>query len=136
MSYGSCLKHLHEVKAHPTFQKWRTGYVSNSGIKVVPIELLLLGALRFLGCGWTLDDLEEQTMISQETHRRFIHLYLSWGSTVFYQKQVNLPTSEGIVESSYEYSIAGFPGCIGSQDATHVGMLRCQYRLKQSHSKE
>ena len=100
---------------------------------MVPIELLLLGALRFFGRGWTLDDLEEQTMISQETHRRFIHLYLSWGSTVFYEKQVNLHTSEGIVESSYEYSIAGFPGCIGSQVATHVGMLRCQYRLKQYH---
>mmetsp|Transcript_21879 Transcript_21879/g.28194 ORF Transcript_21879/g.28194 Transcript_21879/m.28194 type:complete len:120 (+) Transcript_21879:606-965(+) len=101
--------------------------------KVVPIELLLLGALRFLGRGWTIDDLEEQTMISQETHRKFLHVYLSWGSTVFYQKHVYLPTSEGIAESSYEYTIAGFPGCIGSQDATHVGMLRCQYRLKQYH---
>ena len=133
MSYGSFLKHLKEVKEHPTFQQWKNGNVSNARKKVVPIELLLLGALRFLGRGWTIDDLEEQTMISQETHRKFIHVYLSWGSTVFYQKHVYLPTSEGIAESSYEYTIAGFPGCIGSQDATHVGMLRCQYRLKQYH---
>ena len=133
MSYGSFLKHLTEVKEHPAFHQWKAGNVSNSGKKVVPIELLLLGVLRFLGRGWTTDDLEEQTMISQETHRRFIHLYLTWASTVFYKKKVNLPSPEGISESSYEYGIAGFPGCIGSQDATHVGMLRCQHRLKQYH---
>ena len=47
-----------------------------AGIKVAPIELLLLGTLRFLGRGWTLDDLEEQMMISQETHRCFcMHIY-------------------------------------------------------------
>jgi len=77
MSYGSFLKHLKEVKEHPTFQQWISGNVTNAGIKVVPIEILLLGALQFLGRCWTLDDLEEQTMISQETHRRFLHLHIS-----------------------------------------------------------
>jgi len=105
-----------------------------AGIKVAPIELLLLGTLRFLGRGWTLDDLEEQTMISQETHRCFLHAYISWGATVLYEKHVILPMGyQDIADNCHEYNIAGFPGCIGSQDATHVGMLRCQYRLKQYH---
>ena len=61
----------------------------------------------------------------------FLHAYILWGSTVFYEKHVILPMSyQDIADNCHEYNIAGFPGCIGSQDATHVGMLRCQYRLK------
>ena len=33
-----------------------------------------------------------------------------------------------------EMSLAGFPGCIGSTDATHVAMDSCAYKLRQSHS--
>lgn len=41
-----------------------------------PLELLILGALRYLGRGWSFDDLEEATGISQEVHRRFFHLFI------------------------------------------------------------
>mmetsp|Transcript_42182 Transcript_42182/g.89733 ORF Transcript_42182/g.89733 Transcript_42182/m.89733 type:complete len:97 (+) Transcript_42182:867-1157(+) len=33
-----------------------------------------------------------------------------------------------------DYVMAGFPGCISSGDATHIGMLKCFYKLKQ-HNK-
>jgi hypothetical protein len=36
--------------------------------------------------------------------------------------------------NSKEYDVAGLPGCLGSQDATHIGMLRCQFRLRQYHN--
>ena len=53
---------------------------------VLNIELLLKeGTLRYLGRGWTLDDLEEQTLICEEVHRRFLHTYISFGSTHLYQ---------------------------------------------------
>ena len=39
--------------------------------KTSPIELLLLGTLRYLGRGWTFDDIEEATAISLEVHRVF-----------------------------------------------------------------
>ena len=29
--------------------------------------------------------------------------------------------------------MAGFPGCIGSTDATHIVMERCEWRLRQLH---
>jgi len=32
-----------------------------------------------------------------------------------------------------EFSKAGFNGCIGSTDATHIIIEKCQYRLRQSH---
>ena len=46
------------------------GFKSNNE-KVSPVELLVLGSLRYLGCGWTFDDCEESTAIDKEVHRRF-----------------------------------------------------------------
>jgi hypothetical protein len=74
-------------------------------------------------------------MICEEVHRRFLHAYISWGSTHLYEKYVVTPASKtNVEENSKEYSIAGLPGCIGSQDATHIGMHRCHYRLRQYHN--
>jgi hypothetical protein len=44
-----------------------------------PLELLILGTFRYLGRGWTFDDLQEATLISQERHRKFLHVV---GSTI------------------------------------------------------
>ena len=135
MAYESFQKHLKEVKESALFQQWSETTADASGQISSPIELLLLGTLRYLGRGWTLDDVEEATTISQETHRRFLHVYIYWGSTVFYDKYVSMPaTSEEIAASSVEFFIAGLAGCIGSSDATHIGMNRCQYRLRQHHN--
>jgi hypothetical protein len=43
----------------------------------VPLELLVLGALRYLGRGWTFDDIEESTSISEETHRVFFRRFVA-----------------------------------------------------------
>ena len=32
-----------------------------------------------------------------------------------------------------EYSVAGFPGCVGSSDSTHIVTDRCEYNLKNNH---
>jgi hypothetical protein len=32
-----------------------------------------------------------------------------------------------------EFEEAGFPGCVGSSDATHIMMDRCEYNLKNNH---
>lgn len=41
------------------------------GIPGTPLELLVLGALRYLGRGWTFDDIAEATGVSEEVHRTF-----------------------------------------------------------------
>lgn len=135
MSYYSYLKHLNDVKQDPLFKKWLELSTDCVGNQSSPIELLLLGTLRYLGRGWTLDDLHEQTTISEEVHRRFLRTCLhSLGRNNFFQKYVTIPTStDDILKSSIEYANAGLPGCVGSQDATHVGMLKCSYHLKQYH---
>lgn len=96
-----------------------------------PLDLLVLGSLRYLGRGWTFDDLEEATGISQETHRKFFHAFCKIGATELYDRWVKLPTSpEDISSCMREYAEAGFPNCLGSSDATHVIMERCYARLR------
>jgi hypothetical protein len=38
-----------------------------------PLELMLLGSLCYLGRGFTFDDLEESTFVSESSHRKFFH---------------------------------------------------------------
>jgi hypothetical protein len=39
-------------------------------------------------------------------------------------------THEEIMDCMYEFNQAGFPGCIGSSDATHIMHEKCHSRLK------
>jgi Plant transposon protein len=79
--------------------------------------------------------LEESTGISEESHRRFFHLFVKACKENLYPKYVVEPsTAEEIADSMKEFSDAGFNGCIGSADATHVIMEKCTARLKNQHS--
>ena len=101
------------------------------GVLGVPIDLLVLGSLRYLGRGWTFDDLEEATGISEETHRKFFHKFISCGKNILFPKWVKAPETEVEIDDSIsEYAAAGFPGCIGSTDATHIIIDKCYKHLK------
>jgi hypothetical protein len=83
----------------------------------------VLGSLRYLGRGWTFDDLEEATGISEEVHRVFFHRFCKAIREHWYHKYVIEPTTkEEIKDSMAEFSEAGFDGCMGSADATHIIM--------------
>lgn len=73
------------------FYRWREDGVSNR--KVSPMELLVLGSLRYLGRGWTFDDLEESTFIDKEVHRVFFHKFVEFGANKLYPKFVTMPSS-------------------------------------------
>ena len=98
------------------------------------LDLLVLCALRYLGRVWTLPDIEEATAINRETIRLFLHKFIEFGSTLLYSKHVTIPTTEEeLQDCEVEYHKAGFPGCIGSSDATHIVMEKCKYSLRQLH---
>jgi hypothetical protein len=124
-SYSSFLLLLDLVRNHNDFSRWHN--VSDAvGRECSPLELLLLGALRYLGRGWTFDDLEEATSISEEIHRVFFHIFIQWGRNFLYDKYIVTPTnSNELKQHTKEMEEAGLNGCIGSVDATHIGMLRC-----------
>ncbi len=105
-----------------------------AGVRGVPLELLILGALRYLGRGWTFDDLAEATNISESTHREFFHYFIRVGGKQMFEMWVKMPTTDNeIADCMHEFEQAGFRGCIGSADATHIIMEKCSAGLK-NHS--
>ena len=98
------------------------------------MKLLLLGLLRYLGRGWTFDDIEECTAVSADVHRCFLHKFIDFGSTALYDEYVLTPVNLPEARSNMrKYALAGFPGCVGSSDCTHIVTDRCQYNLKNNH---
>jgi hypothetical protein len=114
------------------FQRWMSA--DGTGIPSSPIELMILGSLRYLGRGWTFDDIEEATAVSEEVHRVFFHVFVRFGAEFLYKMWVQAPTTQAEVEEHvHEMRMAGMNGCVGSTDATHIIWHRCSYRHRQSH---
>lgn len=119
LPHQSFLDLAEKVKAHSLFKRWArkdaTGHVGS------PIELLLLGTLRYLGRGWYFDDLSEATFISHEVHRTFFHTFIKYGSTVLYREYVRYPKNADKASSTLgQYKAVALPGAAGSTDATHI----------------
>ena len=127
------------------FRRWKAAASSHLGEdqgpsvvppprKVSPFELLLLGSLRCLGRGWTFDDLEESTYVSRDVHRCFFHQFCAWGAKVLYPLYVQVPkTLDDLRACEKEYRQAGFLGCVGSTDATHIPLEKVSFGLRQGH---
>ena len=114
------------------FQRWYS--TDASGVKASPIELLLLGALRYIGRGLTFDDLEEYTAINEETHRQFFHVFIDFGANYLYPRYVRFPTTaEEYKPHQEEFTEGGLHGAGFSTDATNVLLWRCSHNLKQAH---
>ena len=114
------------------FIRWRsTDAVGNHPCN---FKLMLLGCLRYLGRAWTFDDVCEANGISADTNREFFNVFIEYGSTVMYQKYVLQPTiQQGVTEQEKIFALAGFNGCIGSSDATHIPMLKCPHWAHNNH---
>ena len=118
------------VKSDDHFSSWSNAF-DCTGKNSSPIELLLLGSLRYLGRGLTFDDMEECTAISEETHRRFFHKFIEFASTTMFSKYVVAPMNHETAQTHMtEFVEAGLPGCVGSTDATHVALIRCPAMLR------
>jgi hypothetical protein len=114
------------------FPPWSNNHINRK--KTSPLELMILGSLRYIGRGWTFDDLEEATGISQETHRSFFHVFICIGSTVLFRKYVVSPkNNEDAQTHMHEMKLAGLHGAVGSTDATHIVLEKCSNRLKNAH---
>ena len=134
LSYKNYLELLNELKESGKFEQWKEGSADKYGVEASPLSLLLLGTLRYLGRGWTFDDIEEATAINAETVQQFFHKSIKYGSTALYEKHVVTPT---MAEDAYahicDFHKAGFPGCVSSTDATHTVLDNCSHYLKHIH---
>ena len=69
-----------------TFRRWREGAVDAIGQPAAPLALLIVSVLRYLGRGWTLDNLSENTGNQQGSYPCFLTLVLLCGSHVLFNK--------------------------------------------------
>jgi hypothetical protein len=128
MPYAQFVQFVSDAKDNNWFPRWKKRNSTS------PIELLILGGFRYLGRGWTFDDLEENTLISCEVHRNYFHEFIVVGANVLYPLYVVTPaTGEECETHMHEFMQAGFNGAIGSTDATHVAIEKCSYRLRNNH---
>jgi hypothetical protein len=126
-SFLGLLAIIKDEKHCDFFERWREDRPDKQfrKNKASPIELLLLGTLRYLGRGWAFDNSEESTFITREMHRVFFHKFIEFGSKILFPMYVSVPsTLEELRDRESEYRAAGFPGCIGSTDATHIPVKR------------
>jgi hypothetical protein len=71
LPYANFLEFCKDLEESGEFQRWLSkDAVGNLSF---PLSLMILHFLQYLGCGWTFDDLEEVTLINEETHRQFFH---------------------------------------------------------------
>ena len=124
LPYNDFISLCNDLKTHAFFHRW--SYGDAVGVKASDIRLLLLGALRYLGRAHTFDDACEATFISADVHRVFFKAFIEYGSTVLYEKHVMSPMKTMDMSRIEKlFNFAGFNGCIGSSDGTHIGMLCC-----------
>ena len=132
MPYRMYLELLEDAESGKWFPD--VGKPDATGKAGAPLSLLILGALRYLGRGWTFDDLEEATAISEERHRRFFHEFIRVGATTMYDSYVVSPKNSADAEAHmHEFELAGFPGCVCSTDGTHVIAEKVPATLKNQH---
>jgi hypothetical protein len=91
LPYPSYKDLLHQIISDTRFERW-CGHKCN-GKKSSPTELLLLGSLRYLGRGWTFNNIEEQTVILVDVHCNFFHKFIEFGSTTLYSLHVLTPVN-------------------------------------------
>ena len=129
--YSEFKELLTELETAEMFCQWRPNNINADGDNVSTLPLLLLGALRYLGRGWTFDDIEEATAIGKETHRIFFYQFIDYGSKVLFDRYVIFPTTAAKARTHmHEYNIAGLPGTPCSMDATNVSMDKCPNLLQ------
>ncbi len=132
MPHSSFVQLVVDARSGNWFPTWMRSSCVNKPSS--PLELMILGSLRYLGRGWTFDDCEEATAIGEETHRRFFHQFIKIGSTILYDKYVHTPrTKEDIEPHMDEFKLSGMPGACASSDATSIVHEMCSHRIQRVH---
>jgi hypothetical protein len=133
LPYHKFVSILEEATIENWFPKWADRKLLN-GKRHTPLSLLILGSLRYLGRGFTFDDCEECTAISEEVHHTFFHEFIAFGSTTLFNGyDISPTTAKEAPDHLAEFEMAGMPGCVGSWDGTHVVHERCSDRLTRLH---
>ena len=75
LSYKWYLELVQLDQSNELFDRWCGSKLNNK--KVSRVDLLVVGSLCYLSCGWTFDDCEESTVIDNEVHCCFFRFLYS-----------------------------------------------------------
>ena len=78
LPYNKFKELVEDCQASNLLNRWMS--CDATGRQPTPVDLLVLGSLRYLGRGWTFDDVEECTAVSHEVHRVFFRQFIEFGS--------------------------------------------------------
>jgi hypothetical protein len=102
----------------------------------IPLEVKVLTALRILGRGMTRYDDMDHTKMGATSIRIFFRDFCEMMSAKLREKWIYLPKDEAEVrECMAPYEAAGFPGCWGSADCTHVAWDRCPAGMRHMYKR-
>ena len=96
------------------------------GRPCVPLELKILGALRYLSKGSSFDAIAELSGMAEQTAHSFFHQF--WYHFVLEYKDIWIKYPSTAAEAqpiTDHYARLGLPGAVGSVDCTHVWWAMC-----------
>jgi len=91
----------------------------------IPLSMKLCASLRHLATGSSFDSMEDAFRVSVQVLRRFFwDKFIPWMIANKYSEVVRAPrTFDELARVVGEFEAAGFPGCAGSVDGTHVAWV-------------
>lgn len=95
----------------------------------IPDEIKLLCCLRVLGRDNCFDDISEMSDIGESTALSVFTKFVLSFSMNFQDEFITTPEGENLQKVMDIYSKLGFPGCVGSIDATHLKWAMCPKSL-------
>lgn len=104
------------------------------GYQAAPLNLMILAYLAVLGATVTYPHLYTLTHLGAQTHRKFFAKFSKFGREKLYPRFVTVPsTAAEFQEVMRDFTKAGFPGCVGAVDCTHVRLWNCSTSQTNRH---
>ncbi len=117
------------------FYNEKCGDTDALGRERTPLKLLVLSSLAILGRNRLPDDLYDETNVSGQTTRNFCKAFCRAMAKFFYPLHVKVPSSvEEMRNCEVDFKLAGFDGCIGCCDGTHLKRLMTYQNLRVSNT--
>ena len=105
-----------------------------SRVARVPLGFKILISLRGLGMGLVADDVGELSNTAKSTVECIFHEFVDGMVEHFFSSWVKIHKGDRLTKAMIVYQMLGFPGCMGSANATHA---RCPVSLvSQAKGKE
>ena len=114
-----------EAQKVPKFKDKPAGPGNGRGPPRHPLLIKVLAALRCLGKGVDVEDVEDAAHISESCLREFVPAFIDWMAETVFPRVVTLPTGSHLQKTLGVFSQLGFPGAYCCTDGVHLHWSAC-----------